>query len=244
VSYFVLGVALLAGFLLLARWMSSADPRLLAWLVRVIGGALLLGFAVFVFMSGRFHWLLYAVPFALPFYFHWRSNRIRMRNAQGPTPGGASEVDTGWLKMELDHDSGNMRGTVERGSFAGRGLAGMSLEELLELREELSSDGDSVRVLDSYLDRIHGPAWRGGEEEAANQDRGGYGSGHGGPPRGSGAMTENEAFEVLGLERGATADEIKDAHRRLMGKLHPDRGGSTYLAAKLNQAKDFLLKQG
>jgi len=241
VSYFILGIALLAGFLLLARWMSSADPRLLAWFVRVICSALLLGFAVFIFMSGRFHWLLYTLPFVLPFYFNWRSNRIRMRNAQGPTPGRTSEVDTGWLKMELDHDSGNMRGTVERGRFTGRGLAGMSLEELLELREELSADGDSVRVLDSYFDRVHGPAGRGGEEEAKNQG-GSYGPGNARPQRGSGVMTENEAFEVLGLERGATASEIKDAHRRLMGKLHPDRGGSTYLAAKLNQAKDFLIK--
>jgi hypothetical protein len=243
VSYLVLGIALLAGFLLLARWMSSANPRVLAWFVRVIGSALLLGIAVFIFVSGRFHWLLYTLPFALPFYFNWRSNRIRMRNAQGPTPGGTSEVDTGWLKMELDHDSGNMRGTVERGSFAGRGLAGMSLEELMELRKELSADADSVRVLDSYIDRVHGATWRGGAEEAGNQNRG-YGPGNGGPARGNGEMTEDEALEVLGLERGATAKEVKEAHRRLMGKLHPDRGGSTYLAAKLNQAKDFLIKHG
>ena len=236
VPYFVLGVTVLAALLLLARWLTRADPRLLAWLVRVVGVVALLGVGGFIVAMGRFQFLLYALPFALPFYFQWRSNRIRNRNAQGPAAGARSRVDTGWLEMELDHDSGEMHGTVQRGTFAGRGLDDMSLEELVQLLDELGADPDSVRVLESYIDRMHGPAWRGSDAEP--------GSGGGPrPPRGDGAMTEEEALEVLGLEPGASDQEIKDAHRRLMAKLHPDRGGSTYLAAKLNQAKDFLLKR-
>lgn len=236
--YFVLGVTVLASLLLLARWLTRADPRLLAWLVRVLGLVAALAVGGFIVMTGRFQLVLYALPFALPFYFQWRSNRIRNRNAQGPASGARSRVDTGWLDMELDHDSGEMQGTVQRGTFAGRGLDGMSLDELLRLLDELGADPDSVRVLESYLDRMHGPSWRGDDGEGEGQSGGAHRR-----PRNDGAMTEEEALEVLGLEPGASPKEIKEAHRRLMGKLHPDRGGSTYLAAKLNQAKDFLLKQ-
>lgn len=55
------------------------------------------------------------------------------------------------------------------------------------------------------------------------------------------AMTRAQALEVLGLAPGATPDEIREAHRRLMRSAHPDAGGSTWIAARLNQARDILL---
>jgi hypothetical protein len=243
VGYFILGVGALVALLLLARRIANADPRLLAWTVKVAGGIALLVIGVVLFVSDRLQWLMYLVPLALPVYFQWRSSRIRRRNAQGPAPGGRSNVNTGWLSMELDHDSGAMRGTVLRGRFAGRGLAGMSLDELRELLDEVGADPDSVGVLESYLDRVHGPHWRGGSaDEGAGRDAGA--SREGGPGRGGlSGMTEPEALEILGLGPNAGVDDIKEAHRRLMTKLHPDRGGSTYLAAKINQAKDILLKR-
>ena len=241
VGYFILGVGGLVALLLLARWIANADPRLLAWTVKVAGGIALLVIGVVLFVSDRLQWLMYLVPLALPVYFQWRSNRIRRRNAQGPVPGGRSDVNTGWLGMELDHDSGAMRGTVLRGRFAGRGLAGMSLDELRELLDEVGADPDSISVLEAYLDRVHGPGWRGG---AADEGTGASTSREGGSGRaGLSGMTEPEALEILGLGPNAGVDDIKEAHRRLMAKLHPDRGGSTYLAAKINQAKDILLKR-
>ncbi|MDX1484705.1 MAG: DnaJ domain-containing protein [Alphaproteobacteria bacterium] len=233
--YLVLGIALLAGLLLLMRWATSADPRVLAWVLRVLVGLILLGFLGLVALAGRWTWLAYALPFALPFFFHWRSNRIRAKNAGGPSPGQSSDVATKYLRMSLDHDSGEMSGVILRGAFAGRDLESLNLRELIDLLHECADDADSVRVLEAYLDRVHGPQWRGDggadTEDAAAGRSDAWG----------GAMTFEEAWDILGLEPGADEDAIKEAHRRLMAKLHPDRGGSTYLAAKLNQAKDLLL---
>jgi hypothetical protein len=232
--YLVLGIALLAGLLLLLRWASGADPRLLAWVARILVGLLVLGVLLLVVTTGRWVWIAYALPFLLPFYFHWRSSRIRARNASGPSPGRTSDVTTRYLRVSLDHDSGEMNGAVTAGTYAGRELSSLTLPELIDLLAECAGDEDSVRVLEAYLDRTQGPAWRAGAEAGDGRKAGGT--------RGwGGAMTFEEAWEILGLEPGADEEAIKEAHRRLMTKIHPDRGGSTYLAAKLNQAKDLLL---
>ena len=132
--------------------------------------------------------------------------------------------------MVLDHDTGEMHGDVLEGTKKGRRLAELSFEELLELLDECRrADTDSVPLLESYLDRAYGDSWR----EPGDAGTGGDGS--------TASMSAAEAYEVLGLEQGATHEQIVEAHRRLMQKLHPDRGGSTYLAARINQAKDVLL---
>jgi len=233
-QYLVLGIALLAGLVLLVRWATTADPRIMAWMLRVLVSLIVLCGLLVVILSGRWMWFAYALPFMLPFYFHWRSNRVRAKNAGGPSPGQSSDVTTDYLRMSLDHDSGEMTGTVTRGAYAGRELDAMSLPELLDLLEGCAEDADTVRVLEAYLDRVQGPQWR-GDGAADEATRGGRAGGWGA------AMTFQEAWEILGLEPGADTEAIKEAHRRLMGKMHPDHGGSTYLAAKLNQAKDLLL---
>jgi DnaJ-domain-containing protein 1 len=129
--------------------------------------------------------------------------------------------------MALDHDSGEMQGTVREGRFAGRALAELELEELLALLGECrAQDTQSAAVLEAYLDRHHGNAWR--ERNGVARQAGG-------------GMTVKEACEILGVDESADANEIISAHRRLMQKIHPDRGGSHYLATKINQAKDLLL---
>lgn len=65
--------------------------------------------------------------------------------------------------------------------------------------------------------------------------------GSGGATRGHGRMTREEALAVLGIKEGATREEVTAAYRSLMKRIHPDRGGSAYLAAKLNEARDLLL---
>jgi DnaJ-domain-containing protein 1 len=137
--------------------------------------------------------------------------------------------------MALDHDTGEMEGSVLAGALAGRQLASLDEANLLSLLAEChASDPDGVRLLESYLDRRF-PNWREGirNEEKTRSDA----------QPASGIMTPEEAYQILDLRPGAAPDEIRQAHRTLMKKLHPDQGGSTYLAARVNQAKDVLLSR-
>jgi DnaJ-domain-containing protein 1 len=137
--------------------------------------------------------------------------------------------------MSLDHDSGRMDGEILNGTFKGRLLSAMPLEDLMAFRQDVAADADSRGLLEAYLDRAH-VGWR-ADCEPDEEDKTESAS----PPP-SGPMTRAEAFKVLALEPDADRKAIKAAYRSLMAKVHPDRGGSPYLAAKINEAKDLLLK--
>ena len=137
--------------------------------------------------------------------------------------------------MELDHDSGHMEGRCLKGQFAGKALSSLSQEELLQLLNELrDSDPQGGILVEAYLDR-RSQHWRSRRSDGdAREPR---------RPRGPrGRMTSKEAYDVLGLEEGAREEDIRAAHRRLMMKLHPDQGGSTYLASRINEAKEILVR--
>jgi len=154
------------------------------------------------------------------------------RASQTKTPGRSSSVRSAALEMELDHDSGALEGHVLAGSFEGRRLADLGLSELLRLRRELAGDGESLQLLETYLDGRFA-FWREDPEtDAGDRQR---------RAPASGAMTKQEAYEILGLEAGASAADVRKAHRRLMQRVHPDIGGSSFLAARINEAKDILL---
>lgn len=147
--------------------------------------------------------------------------------------GQKSGVRTAALEMVLDHDSGRMEGRCLKGRFAGRELSTLSERELLQLLNELrSTDSQGAVLVEAYLDR-RSRGWR-----SQNSDDGAR-TKHG-SPRGS-TMTASEAYDVLGLKPGAKEEQIRAAHRRLMMKFHPDQGGSTYLAARINEAKEVLV---
>ena len=155
---------------------------------------------------------------------------FRHRPSSGfSTPGNSqrTETHTAYLQAWIDHASGDVGGRVVRGRFAGHFLDGLSDLDLLDLRTECASDSDSLKILEAYLDRRMGPDWRDRAEAS---------------PRGATTtMSQAEALAVLGLVEGATAEEIKSAHRRLIQRVHPDVGGSADLAARINRAKDILL---
>jgi hypothetical protein len=157
----------------------------------------------------------------------------RQRNSTstpGGSPGDRTTTETRYLRMELRHTTGEISGVVLQGPYAGRDLQSMKPAELATLhRECVQEDRDSAALLEAYLERVHGPDWR--SRAGASNSR----------SASSSRMTSDEAYEILGLTPGASRDAIIQAHRRLMQRMHPDRGGSDYLAAKINGAKDTLL---
>jgi len=233
-AYMLLGAAALVVVLLIGRGVTRADPATLASIVRWAGGTLLVLIGLYVVLSGRAGYLFALVPaaFALLPTVRRLGALKRMWNRVSNRPGGqASTVETPHLRMILDHDTGALSGTVIAGRFTGRDLAEMNLDELLALIEEVAaSDPESLRVLEAYLDRSAHRDWR--QAMAARQ--------RGGGPTGT-AMSADEARQILGLGADATEAEIRAAHRRLMKLNHPDHGGSAYLAARINLAKEVLL---
>ena len=159
----------------------------------------------------------------------WRAIRAALGIAavkNGPSAGNQSHVDSLYLKMTLDHDSGELDGEVIKGSFTGHILSQMSLDQLQSLRLELEADEGSCQLLDTFLNRYYG--------EAASDT-----------PPGSEAssLTTQEAEAILGLRPPYTKADVISSHRKLMQKHHPDRGGDHEFAAKLNAAKDQVLSE-
>ena len=227
-----LGLLVLVGAVGLIRWFVAADPAVLARVLKWVALGLVAAGAGLLAVNGRLGLVVMLTAMALPLIARWRAAQQRLKAAAGPSPGRISRIDTAYLSMTLDHDSGAMGGVVRAGPYQGRRLNDLSLEALLDLLAECrAADPPSAAVLEAYLDRQHGPDWRGHEQAGTS-------AGAGASP---GEMTRAEAYDILGLAPGAGAEEIKQAHHRLMLKNHPDRGGSTYLAAKINQAKDLLL---
>ena len=232
------GIVVLGGFLLLVYLFVNTDPvrlaRNLKW--TGIGIAVLAVLALLLFPPAReLGALLFPLAMSMPLLARFRNLIDRLRAPRG---GQSSTVATDFLRMTLDHDTGTMTGTVLRGRFAGLRIEEMGQGELIDLlRECRAQDEESARLLEAYLDRLH-PDWR---DELAGGGTGSTGGGSGAVPPSGGDMTLAEAYAILGLSPGASSQEIKEAHHRLMIKLHPDHGGSDYLATQINRARDLVL---
>jgi len=229
----LLALALLAFLGLGIFWFLRANPSAVARMLRpilvVIGG---LGVGGLLIFGVRF------LPGLLPELFGLLgilgtaliARYVRQRPSGGfssPGAGQRTEVRTAFVEAWIDHATGDVGGRVVKGRFAGRGLDTLTDSDLLELHAECAGDADSLRVLESYLDRRLGTDWRKAQPP---------------PPRGPRTdMTRDEALAILGLASGATEEDIRAAHRRLILRVHPDAGGSADLAARINRAKDVLL---
>ncbi|MDN2564723.1 DnaJ domain-containing protein [Aquibium sp. A9E412] len=219
--------ALLLVGLLAALMLVRTSPARIAGTLRLVGPVLLGAAGGILLLAGRAGAGAMLMSGALAWYGAQRGKRGARRS-----PGQRSSVRSAALEMELDHDSGALRGTVLTGRYQGRDLSDMQLGELLALHGEIAGDAESRQLLEAYLDS-HFPVWREGANAHERDRQGGTAT--------AGAMTKEEAYQILGLEAGAAPAEIRKAHRRLMQRLHPDMGGSSFLAARINEAKDILL---
>jgi hypothetical protein len=233
----IFGAVAVVVLYLLLQLFRAANPAVLARAVKIVGGVLSLAVAAYTGLRGE---LVVAIPLGLfgagllgwsPYGMSGFSGIGGLFGGGQRSSGQSSRVRSQFLDMSLDHDSGELSGTILAGEHAGRSLGEFDLQALLAMAPAF--DAESVALLESYLDRRF-PAWR---EHA-------QGNGAGGQRRApsSGKMTAEEAYQILGLQPGASRDDIGRAHRALMKKLHPDQGGSTYLAARVNEAKDTLLR--
>lgn len=220
--------------LLVAVWalygFARIDPKVAVQVMRKSGGIAALAGAAFLTARGQ---VGLAVPlgFAGLSLLGWVPGMASLGKRMNKSTGQTSQVRSDFIEMELDHDTGAMRGRILKGRMEGVTLDALDVPALMSLLPEI--DEESRALLMAYLDRRE-PGWR--EHADAGAAAG---------PRdvNGGKMTEEEAYQILGVQPGASAADIGRAHRALMKKLHPDQGGSTYLAARVNQAKDLLLKR-
>jgi hypothetical protein len=236
---FILGfVFLLVFFYLLKNAMQSSKASYNKWLAKVTI-ILATGILLLLVVTGRIH-VLAALGAALLVLIRQFPLIVKalpvLKKVFGQvskyTQGQKSTLDTSLLEMTLDHDSGEMDGLVIEGSYQGQRLSQMSTAALADLHQvAVGHYPDSVEVLETYLARVYGEHW---------QEQFGVGSQPKRPAE-SGELSADEARDILGLQAGASEEEIILAHRKMMQKFHPDRGGSNYLAAKVNAAKDILL---
>jgi len=234
----IAGVLAVLVLYLLLQMFRAANPVILARAIKIAGGIVCLAVAAFTGVKGE---LAVAIPIglfgagllgwspAVSAFGNWGG--FGSWNSRGKSPGQTSKVRSGFLDMTLDHDTGELKGSIIAGTHAGRSLDEFDLPQLAAIMSTF--DAESAALLEIYLDRRFA-GWR--------QNTQGAGAGRQRGQPSSGKMTTEEAYQILGLQPGAGRDEIGRAHRSLMKKLHPDQGGSTYLAARVNEAKETLLR--
>ena len=234
-------LAIAITLVILVRRVQALPPhkRRAGYLQIVFGGAAIL--ALILTLAGKMHWvgaaltgLLVVFRHSLPLLiraFPFLHNWWQQRQGPGNPDNQQSQVNSALLRMTLDHSTGELAGEVLAGPWKGWFLAEMNRAQLDELMAFCQSeDEDSVQLLSSYLEqRFPG----GTDHESATHEQS--------TASDSSGITRSEALAVLGLDEQATDEDIVAAHRSLIQKLHPDRGGNDYLAAKINEAKDFLL---
>lgn len=228
---FLLGLVIVVGGWYLIKAFANAQPSQVRGMTRKVAGAAIMVLSGFLALRG-------AMNIAMPLFvlgMGLMGQQIAFPNGMPwsrKSPGQRSKVATSLLAMELDHDSGTMDGEVSAGPLKGRKLASLTLDEARAFHAQCAASNDQSRaLLEAWIDRAR-PEWRsqwngqGAAPQQANSSR----------------MTAKEALAILGLKESASTDDIRAAHRRLMKTAHPDMGGSDYLAAKINEAKDLLLQ--
>lgn len=238
-----ISLVVLAGLgFLVFFWLKTLKPATRTRAVIAIILVIASTFVLLMALTGRLHWIAAVAAGLLPFarrlfplfirFLPFLNYLYKKRQSQASS-GNVSKVETKILSMRLDHDSGVMYGTVKQGPLQGKELGDLNEQEFMQLLQYCREhDGESTRLLTTYLDKRFGDSWR--EDDIPHNESANNHSHHG-------TMSRQEAFDILGISPNSSKEEIIAAHRKLMQKMHPDRGGSDYLAAQINQAKDILI---
>ena len=247
-------IPLLAGVILfwigsmLLREFLQATPAVVARRMKQGAGTVLVVFALLLLIKGQVGTALGFGALGFWLVTGRRASLMgaarRWRGAGGSATGRGrvSRVRSATIEMELDHSSGAMSGFVLAGPFEGAALAQLDRDSLGALYDFCqAADGEGARLLEAYFDRRF-PGWRAAAQDKHHPGGAGPGPGARRGPR-SGAMSEDEAYQLLGLAKGASREEVARAHRSVMKTAHPDHGGSTDLAARVNEAKDVLMRR-
>jgi hypothetical protein len=230
----LIALVILFGVYQAIRFAAHAKPKVLIRAAKMAAGVACFGLAALLFLRGHMEMALGVAGLGL-WLAGWATTPQWLERLRGG--GRRSVLRSAMVEIEFDPASGAMEGLVLAGPFEGRRLNGMNPAELDALYKSCAAnDPAGAHHLEVYFDRRF-PGWRQASQGDANA-RGGSAR-----TRNSGAMTEDEAYEVLGLQKGAARDEITRAHRTLMKKLHPDQGGTTALAARVNEAKEILMRR-
>jgi DnaJ-class molecular chaperone with C-terminal Zn finger domain len=231
-SWIFLGALALIGIAWLVYALRNMDRRLLARGLRWGVGGVAALLAVGSLLFRRIDMMMIFGAVAASVLMRGRLGQFSF-DSLGSGGANVSKVRSRYLAMELDHDTGELTGRVVDGQFAGWDLMDLGEAETRSLIDEIGHDAESLRLLESWLD-TNRAGWR--EYFAETDENSTYA-----PESGVASDPRAEAYAVLGLKPGASEEDIKAAHRELMKGVHPDRGGSEFLAAKINEARDFLL---
>ncbi|WP_281413494.1 J domain-containing protein [Microvirga antarctica] len=225
------GLAALGVVWWLSKVFVRTDTKAVAKAVKIVGGVLALGAAALLGMKGRIDMALLLGGFGA-WALGWSGMNLSLPWRRSK-PEDLARFRSAMIEMEVDRRSGAISGAVLAGGFTGRRLGDLDQQSLQALYGECRSlDAEGAALLEAYFDRRF-PGWReyaqgNGDTRARPQP---------------GAMSKEEAYQVLGLQPGASLDEIRESYRRLMKKLHPDQGGTAHLAARVNQAREVLLSR-
>lgn len=236
----LVGFAILVLTIFVLKAYTKAPPAVLARMLRSVGGVGALGAGAFLFTRGRIDLGMFLIGAGLWILGLWRFAANPFGAFGSATrQAGVSRVRSAMIEMELDHSSGAIRGVVLAGRDEGKRLDALTRTNLMDLYVACRTDDpDGARLLEVYLDRRF-PGWR----QAGNGEGDAGGVNSGARRRRPATISEDEAYEILGLKKGAARQDIARAHRDLMKKLHPDHGGTTDLAARVNEAKEVLMRR-
>lgn len=226
----LLAILLLVGVMWFMSWYGKApaDKRndaVKKGLLYFVAGALLL-----LVVTGRIPIIFAAISAVIPFIHRLMAFRglFKIIGRFAGQKFGPTTLTTAWLIVEYNLANRSLDASITKGQFEGKKLSNLNEAELNRLLDEVSEDFQSRAAINAFIIASKGSSQR---------------SNTNAPPNHSSTLSISQAYEILGIETSASNDEIKKAHKRLIQKLHPDRGGSDYLAAQINAAKEMLLNK-